>query len=473
MSKFTSGTTGTARRATHGLRRTVALVGASAMGAGLLAGLGSTAANASVVTTGGQIALGPAVTQVRQGTQESDSLINFFVERTGLTLGATQATDIKQQHSFPVTFAGGRLDSGSVSAGTKVDSYFLYSDPVGQPATALYYSANVTFSTPILGVQVGDSTLRSSDSTLGAVGSTYSAIANNGLETAYDSVELVDAYTIHVLLKTSVDIDSVRVITAATGTTPPPPVAVARYTEIASDGGVFTFRSSYFGSPAGRTLPAPIVAGTESTGRQGYWLAGADGSVYAYGSGAPFLGSMAGRHLAKPIVTIASMPDGAGYWMAASDGGMFSFGTAKFHGSTGAIKLNQPIVGMAPTPDGRGYWLVASDGGIFSFGNAHFYGSTGAIKLNQPIVGMRPTPTGRGYWLVASDGGIFSFGDARFHGSTGAIKLVKPIISMKSTATGKGYWLFASDGGVFCFGDATFLGSMGGKPLAKPIVTAF
>ncbi len=70
------------------------------------------------------------------------------------------------------------------------------------------------------------------------------------------------------------------------------------------------------------------------------------------------------------------------------------------------------VVGMAgrSTP---GYWLVASDGGIFSFGSARFHGSTGAIRLNRPIVGMASTPSGNGYWLVASDGGIFSFGDAR------------------------------------------------------------
>jgi hypothetical protein len=201
----------------------------------------------------------------------------------------------------------------------------------------------------------------------------------------------------------------------------------------------------------------------------GYWMAGADGSVYAFGS-APALGSLAGTHLNKPIVTMASTPSGQGYWLVASDGGIFSFGNAAFLGSTGAIKLNQPIVAMAATPSGQGYWLVASDGGIFSFGDARFYGSTGAIKLNRPIVGMAATPTGKGYWLVASDGGIFAFGDAAFFGSTGAIKLNKPIVAMSATPTNRGYWLTASDGGVFSFGDAGFFGSTGAISLNKPIV---
>ena len=160
----------------------------------------------------------------------------------------------------------------------------------------------------------------------------------------------------------------------------------------------------------------------------------------------------------------------SGYWMAGSDGGIFAFGNAGYFGSTGAMTLNQPIVSMAATSDGRGYWLVASDGGIFAFGDAGFFGSTGAMALNKPIVGMAVTPDGRGYWLVASDGGIFAFGDAGFLGSTGAMTLNKPIVGMATTRDGGGYWLVASDGGIFSFGDATFLGSTGAMTLNRPIV---
>ena len=76
------------------------------------------------------------------------------------------------------------------------------------------------------------------------------------------------------------------------------------------------------------------------------------------------------------------------YWLAAADGGVFAFGDASFYGSLGGDHLDAPIVGIAPTADGKGYWLVAADGGIFSFGDAHFMGSTGGITLNKPIVGM-------------------------------------------------------------------------------------
>jgi hypothetical protein len=220
----------------------------------------------------------------------------------------------------------------------------------------------------------------------------------------------------------------------------------------------------------GNAMPATPGAPPASGSRTpGYWMAGADGAVYAFGNAGSY-GSLAGTPLNKPIVTMAATPTGLGYWLVATDGGIFSYGDAKFYGSTGAIALNQPIVGMAATPTGRGYWLVASDGGIFSFGDAKFFGSTGAIKLNKPIVGMAATPSGLGYWLVATDGGIFAFGDAAFYGSTGALTLNKPIVAMASAPAGKGYWLTASDGGVFSFGTAGFHGSTGALKLNKPIV---
>ena len=241
------------------------------------------------------------------------------------------------------------------------------------------------------------------------------------------------------------------------------------YWLVASDGGIFSYGTGFFGSTGAMTLNKPIVGMSPTADDNGYWLVASDGGIFSYGDAA-FFGSTGAMTLNKPIVGIAPTPDGKGYWLVASDGGIFSYGDAAFFGSTGAMTLNKPIVGMAPTPDGKGYWLVASDGGIFSYGDAAFFGSTGAMTLNKPIVGMAPTPDGKGYWLVASDGGIFSYGDAAFFGSTGAMTLNKPIVGMAPTPDGKGYWLVASDGGIFAYGDATFLGSTGGTPLNKPIV---
>ena len=206
--------------------------------------------------------------------------------------------------------------------------------------------------------------------------------------------------------------------------------------------------------PRGPRVPGPLPVAI----RPGYWLAGADGGVFALGR-ARFQGAATSLRLRRPVVAIAPTPTRRGYWLAAADGAVLAFGDAPFHGSAARYPLNRPIVGIAAMPTGRGYWLVAADGGLFAFGDARFFGSPGATPLERPVVGMAATPSGGGYWLVAADGGVFAFGDARFAGSTGATRLTRPVVAMAPTATGLGYWLAAADGGVFAFGDARFHGA--------------
>jgi hypothetical protein len=78
----------------------------------------------------------------------------------------------------------------------------------------------------------------------------------------------------------------------------------------------------------------------------GYWLVASDGGIFAFG--ASFFGSTGSIKLNQPIVGAAATPTGNGYWLVATDGGIFAFGDAPFFGSTGSIKLNKPIVAMAP-----------------------------------------------------------------------------------------------------------------------------
>ncbi len=219
---------------------------------------------------------------------------------------------------------------------------------------------------------------------------------------------------------------------------------------------------SPFGSATNLGMPLTDVAvvGVASAGGGGYWVAGADGGVFAYG--APFYGSLGATPLNAPIVGIASTPDHGGYWLAAADGGVYAFGDAAFYGSVPGVlppgaSLNQPVVGIAASQDGKGYWLVAADGGVFTLGDAHFWGSMGGTHLNKPVVGMAGNGLG-GYWLVASDGGVFSF-DATFEGSLGSIVLNAPVQGMAATNDGRGYWMVTADGGAFAFGDAPFWGS--------------
>ena len=121
--------------------------------------------------------------------------------------------------------------------------------------------------------------------------------------------------------------------------------------------------------------------------------------------------------LSAAAVAEVPTPDGKGYWLAAANGGVFAFGDAGFFGSLGATHLAAPIVDMAATPDGRGYWLVGSDGGVFTFGDAGYFGSLGGTHLAAPIRSLVAAPDGRGYWLMGTDGGVFTYGDAGFFGS--------------------------------------------------------
>jgi hypothetical protein len=219
--------------------------------------------------------------------------------------------------------------------------------------------------------------------------------------------------------------------------------------------------SAMLGSLDGMHLDKPVVGGDGDPRMPGYWLAAADGGVFAFGD-APFEGSVPGEgiSLVAPIVGIAADPSG-GYWLVGSNGGVYAFG-APFYGSTGNLVLDQPIVGMAADPSGGGYWLVASDGGVFSFGNAPFLGSVPGVlgelaeHLDKPVVGMAADPSGSGYWLVAADGGVFSFGSAPFQGSVPGVlgelaeHLAAPVVGMG--ASGNGYWAVGADGGIFSFG---------------------
>ena len=195
----------------------------------------------------------------------------------------------------------------------------------------------------------------------------------------------------------------------------------------------------------------------------GYRIAGADGSVYDFGT-SQYRGGANNLPLAAPIVSIINTPDDQGYWLIGADGGVFSYGDATYYGSAANLHLNKPIVGAAVTPDGRGYWLVAADGGVFSYGDATYYGSAANLNLNKPVVGIATTPDGRGYWLVAADGGVFSYGDATYYGSAANLNLNKPVVGIMTSPDGGGYFLVAGDGGVFAYGDSAFQGSTGGNP---------
>jgi len=209
-----------------------------------------------------------------------------------------------------------------------------------------------------------------------------------------------------------------------------------------------------------QAVPAPVgISAVDINGRRGYYVAGATGSVLAYGA-ASWYGDMTGYHLKAAIISTTATADGGGYYLLGADGGVFSFGDAPFYGSTGNINLNKPVDGISVAANGSGYRLVAADGGVFDFGSAVFYGSLAKVQLNAPIVGMSTTPDYQGYTLVASDGGVFDFGDSAFYGSLGNNPPAGGIVALGSAPENTGYYLLGACGGVYTFGPgAPFFGA--------------
>ena len=257
--------------------------------------------------------------------------------------------------------------------------------------------------------------------------------------------------------------------TTTPGNVTPNQIGRNGYWMLGADGKVYAFgQARHLGAPT--LAPGQSAADLETTpSGNGYWIVDSAGGVYGYGDAASHGGIAAGQLAAGETVTgLASTPSGKGYWIFTTKGRAARFGDAVFFGDMSRATLNGPVLDAIATPTGQGYYMVGSDGGIFSFGDAKFYGSMGDKKLNAPVQSLVPDSDGIGYWLVASDGGIFAF-DAPFKGSMGDKKLSKPVTGM--VPYGNGYLMVGEDGGIFNFSDRPFDGSLGSTPPARPIVS--
>jgi hypothetical protein len=220
------------------------------------------------------------------------------------------------------------------------------------------------------------------------------------------------------------------------------------------------------GSGGTTTTTAPII--NRPTNRSGYWMVGADGKVYGFGTAQRF--GDAGVTPGSQAVDLEPTPSGDGYWVVDDAGGVARFGDALYYGAPDSLtlKADEKVTSLSSTRTGKGYWMFTNKGRVLAFGDATHYGDVSKTTLNAPVLDSIVTPSGQGYYMVAADGGIFSFGDAAFYGSMGGTKLNKPVQSLVPDSDGKGYWLVASDGGIFAF-DAPFKGSLGSVKLNKPV----
>jgi CHAP domain len=227
--------------------------------------------------------------------------------------------------------------------------------------------------------------------------------------------------------------------------------------------GILTYGAAPFlGSPAGDRLAAPIVSMTGLPTGRGYWLAGANGAVFAYGQARNY-GGAERDDLRSPVVNITATPDGEGYWLVTAGGSVWAYGDAHDYGSITPGATPYPVVGFASTPDGEGYWMATSHGQVYSFGEARYHGSLGQTNLHSlPVVAIGSSQDGDGYWLVQGGGEVVPYGDAP---RLGEMRGHPPVVGMAVTPDGRGYWLACGDGEVDAFGDAKY---MGGNNEANP-----
>jgi hypothetical protein len=134
------------------------------------------------------------------------------------------------------------------------------------------------------------------------------------------------------------------------------------YWLVGADGGVFSFGDAVFrGSAAGKVSSPVVGIAAHAFSDSGYWLSTAAGAVYAFGT-AQYKGSALGLKLAAPIVGLAAAqqiyncsPAGPGdttegYWLLGADGGIFSYGSATFQGSESDSHSSSPFVGIESGP---------------------------------------------------------------------------------------------------------------------------
>jgi hypothetical protein len=223
------------------------------------------------------------------------------------------------------------------------------------------------------------------------------------------------------------------------------------YAILGTDGGVFCYATSFYGSRGGGVVTG-VVGLAKRPQNDGYWAVDRTGTVYAMGAALNYGSPNA---VASPVTRMAATHTGLGYWVLTTDGDVIPFGDAVYWG--GSPQDAPTLVDIERTSDSQGYWLVAQNGAVYSYGNAVYHGNA-TIASGQTATSIAATPDNGGYWICATDGAVYALGNAVFYGRVTSPNA--PIVAVIATPSGSGYWLLGQDGGVFAFGDAGFHGSL-------------
>lgn len=170
--------------------------------------------HAGVAAVGGATVQIAAPASAALGALQNNTNAWLFAERQGLTLASALSVDASGAGIYN---APGTLNGGTIASGTTVDSYYLYSDPVG--GTSEVYEGFVRFDQPILGVIVLRAGLNGSDLLLGNPATIYADNNARGLELSTNADRFtitVSEFELRYVFRTSGATDDIRIITAPT-----------------------------------------------------------------------------------------------------------------------------------------------------------------------------------------------------------------------------------------------------------------
>ncbi len=193
-------------------RRTASL--AAALGAMLgVAGIGIQPGGATITGTSGPVQQIAPPPSVAYNKLESQTTAFAFNEASGVVL----ANPVQVDATAPGKYSSPKaLHTSNIASGTVVDSHMVHTDPPKR--SQITVNGSVTFDGSILGVIVTPDRLESTDSILGAPGTTYDGdTGSRGLELAashdYFTIS-ADLHTVSFRFQTPTAVDEMRVITA-------------------------------------------------------------------------------------------------------------------------------------------------------------------------------------------------------------------------------------------------------------------
>jgi len=192
------------------------------LGAFLVVLLAACAAGATPISvTGAVTPIAPPADARLNSVLESNTVAPFFTEVTNFLLPGNLTVDF----NAPGTYSSNPVSMSTIAAGTRVDSYYLVTDPIGaDPANNRTFVGSITFNTNILGAIVLDPEFNASNGVVGHPGTLYSP-AGVQLELGSPDVFTIsaDRRTLSFNFTSNTAADNVRIITA---TSVPEPASI-------------------------------------------------------------------------------------------------------------------------------------------------------------------------------------------------------------------------------------------------------